>query len=519
MKKSQQLLKTLVLTLGLSTLALSAQAPQKMNYQALVRNSSNALLSNANVGVRVSVLQGSATGNAVYSETHTAKTNVNGLLNVEIGTGNGSTGDFSKIDWSKGPYFIKNEIDPLGGSAYSLNNTSQMMSVPYALYAANGLPKANAVGDTLSWNGTEWTTVAASASTGGKTYIILQGNISDAQAAKQIADEYGPNTAFVWVRGTTQLTTLDLSAVKTLIGLTIENNASLKDLKLTNLTQVFDQMGIENNNSLSSLDLPALTSVAEFGISRNNALLSLGLPSLTTVSGKANIDNKLLSTLSLPKLTTVNGLYIGGYFSTGSTLANVSLPLLSSFNDFTCVSEKLTSLEFPALSTGGTCSISSPVITKLDFPQLTKINTIRVSAPMPSVITTGTPIVSIPLTVFNVPKLSNIESLDLSTNNLSSLDLPALKTFFSISCSSPKLSTVNMPMLTSEIIPNTYGKSVELGSALPSSQVNALLAKFVAINQKSGSINLTQNPAAAPTGQGLADKAKLIAAGVSVTTN
>ncbi len=126
---------TLIATLLLS-ICLFAQAPQKMNYQAVVRNASNSLVANQNVSVRITLLQGSATGAAVYSETHNVQTNANGLMTLEIGGGNAANGSFAAIDWANGPYFIKSEIDPEGGINYSVTTTQQLLSVPYALYAA-----------------------------------------------------------------------------------------------------------------------------------------------------------------------------------------------------------------------------------------------------------------------------------------------------------------------------------------------------------------------------------------------
>lgn len=112
-----------------------AQSPQKMSYQAIVRNSSNVLVSAAPVGMRISILQGSANGPAVYIETQTPATNTNGLVSLEIGSGSPVTGIFSAIDWSSGPYFIKTETDPQGGTSYTISGTTQFLSVPYALYA------------------------------------------------------------------------------------------------------------------------------------------------------------------------------------------------------------------------------------------------------------------------------------------------------------------------------------------------------------------------------------------------
>jgi very-short-patch-repair endonuclease len=122
------------LAIAFLTISLFAQPPQLMNYQTVVRNSSNALVTNHAVGMRISILQGSATGTAVYVETQTPTTNANGLASLQIGGGTGLTGIFSAINWEAGPYYFKTEIDPTGGSNYIITGTNQMLSVPYALY-------------------------------------------------------------------------------------------------------------------------------------------------------------------------------------------------------------------------------------------------------------------------------------------------------------------------------------------------------------------------------------------------
>jgi hypothetical protein len=85
--------------------------------------------------MQLSILQGSVAGTAVYVETQTPTTNINGLVSLEIGSGTVVSGTFNTIDWSAGPYFIKTETDPTGGTTYTITGTSQLMSVPYALYA------------------------------------------------------------------------------------------------------------------------------------------------------------------------------------------------------------------------------------------------------------------------------------------------------------------------------------------------------------------------------------------------
>ena len=118
-----------------------AQAPQKMSYQAVIRNSSSNLITNTTVGMKISILQGSASGAVVYAETQTPSTDANGLVSLEIGSGiNITLNPFSSINWAMGPYFIKTETDPAGGTAYNILGSSQLMSVPYALFSANGTP-------------------------------------------------------------------------------------------------------------------------------------------------------------------------------------------------------------------------------------------------------------------------------------------------------------------------------------------------------------------------------------------
>ncbi|MGY9044339.1 MAG: hypothetical protein ACKVG3_10690, partial [Rhodobacterales bacterium] len=114
---------------------VAAQAPQKMSYQAVIRNEANALVINQQVGIQISLLQGSVSGDVIFVETHTPSTNENGLFSIEIGSGTLFSGSMTTIDWSKGSYFISTEIDPTGGTNYTISGTSELLSVPYALHA------------------------------------------------------------------------------------------------------------------------------------------------------------------------------------------------------------------------------------------------------------------------------------------------------------------------------------------------------------------------------------------------
>ena len=115
------------------TLIATAQAPQGFNYQATVRNSSGALITNQSVSFKFSILQNSDTGPVVYSENQTATTDDLGHANLVVGRGTPVTGTFSSINWANGTYFLGIELNT--GAGYVAMGTTQLLSVPYALHA------------------------------------------------------------------------------------------------------------------------------------------------------------------------------------------------------------------------------------------------------------------------------------------------------------------------------------------------------------------------------------------------
>ena len=121
-----------ILAAFLFSAALWAQSPEKISYQAVIRNSTNTLVTNTQIGMEINIHQGSAAGTIVYTETLTPTTNANGLVSIEIG---GTTG-FDTIDWANGPYFMETKTattPPL--TTYTITGTTQLLSVPYALHA------------------------------------------------------------------------------------------------------------------------------------------------------------------------------------------------------------------------------------------------------------------------------------------------------------------------------------------------------------------------------------------------
>ncbi|HNW97448.1 MAG TPA: tail fiber domain-containing protein [Bacteroidales bacterium] len=135
MKKTvNTFLVTLILLLF--TVSLWAQAPQAFNYQAVARDGSGSLLINKTISIKIFIHQGSSTGTIVYSETHSPTTNQFGLFSIAIGQGTPLGAAFSTISWGAANYWLQIQMDPNGGSSYTNMGTDQLLSVPYALYAA-----------------------------------------------------------------------------------------------------------------------------------------------------------------------------------------------------------------------------------------------------------------------------------------------------------------------------------------------------------------------------------------------
>lgn len=144
---------------------ICAQSPEKVSYQAVVRDANDDLLINQQVGMQISILQGSANGTALYVERHFPTTNANGLIAIIIGNGTILEGLFAEIDWNSGPYFLKTETDLNGGANYTLTATSQLLSVPYALHAKTA--------ETVTGNIPEIDPIFVADSSGIKTVIRM----------------------------------------------------------------------------------------------------------------------------------------------------------------------------------------------------------------------------------------------------------------------------------------------------------------------------------------------------------
>jgi hypothetical protein len=130
--KLKQILALIVINLNLY---LFAQTPEGINYQAVIRKTNGALVTNTTIAIRVQIKQNSSTGTVVYAERQSVITSPYGLVNFVIGQGTILSGTFSAINWSTGNYWVSLAVDFVNGTNYLDYGSQRLMSAPYALYA------------------------------------------------------------------------------------------------------------------------------------------------------------------------------------------------------------------------------------------------------------------------------------------------------------------------------------------------------------------------------------------------
>jgi hypothetical protein len=117
------------------TTYVTAQVPQGINYQAVIRTANGDIMGNQDISLRISILEGSISGIVAFQESHTLSTNDFGLANLIIGQGNNLIGTLATLNWSSGVFFVKMELDSNGGSNFVELGTSQILTVPYSFYS------------------------------------------------------------------------------------------------------------------------------------------------------------------------------------------------------------------------------------------------------------------------------------------------------------------------------------------------------------------------------------------------
>jgi hypothetical protein len=481
------------------------QIPQKMSYQSVIRNIGGDLVVNATIGVQISILKDSDNGTVVYSETQTNTTNENGLLSIEIGGGTPVTGTFSSINWATGIYFVKTQTDPSGGNNYTIVGTGQLLSVPYALYSANS-------------------------SNQGKSTIFLTGEITNSEATAQITSELGPNTENIIISNTSQLTSVDLSMITSLLNLDINDNSNLTTVNLSGLTAVYKDISIsanplltvlnfpalaknpknttiESNESLTSISFPALLktrSSSGFFIRFNASLTSISFSSMSTmgVGSDFSINNNLnLINILFPSLTNIYSFVIDH----NQNLSNLNLNLVTQTAKITIAENNLSSFSLPIL-TKGEVSINETNLNSISLPLLSNgiiglYNSLVTNLSLPSLANGSIDVLGNSLlTSILFPQLTNCEGIMRIQNNI-------------------QLNTIAFPILTT--FTNLNDQISFSNNSLTSTSINYILNKIVNTTPLAGKniIVSGQVPIAAPTGQGLIDKQTLIDNGNSVYTD
>ncbi len=481
------------------TIIATAQAPQGFNYQATVRNSSGALVINQNVLFKFNIMQNSQTSLPVYSETHQAPTDDLGQVNLTVGSGTATTGTFAGINWANGSYFLGIELNT--GSGYVAMGTTQLLSVPYALYA-------NSAGNSQSQ---------------GKTSLYLTGNITNAQAAAKIASELGPYTENIYITNTNQLTTVDLSALTTCANIQINNNSILNNVNLNNLIKVEDKIEISDNSELTTLSFPLLTYCSDFSIN-SDAVSIINIPLLNYINNfsfsgtNSSNPSTSLTTLNFPSLQTIGSYFgvsvcnsltsvnlpaltnlIGRISINSGSLANVDIHSLASFSEFSLNQTNLFSAGSINLSSYNSTSSTSSA-TSINLASLTSISG-------DFYFTNGGNL--------NMSSLSNCNVLYIYNISSNSLNFPALTSCSNIYIVGPNLTSLSFPVLT------TCANISASSSALSINTINSLLHKMLTVSPSvAKNIDFSgQTPLAPPTGQGIIDKQTLINAGNTVTTD
>ena len=204
---------------------LYSQSPNNFTYQSVVRDASGKLMSNKEISFRISILKSSQNGSNVYSEEHGVITNTNGLATMIIGKGL-SADEMDTIDWSDGPYYLKVEVDPEGGFNYIAEDTTQLLSVPYALYS-------NSSGTTLTITGQDYLTISNNEITVNKV------DLNDDVEGVLPVENGGTGSSTAPMVGV--ITAADAASARNVLGLsTVASSGSYNDLtdKLTAGTNI-----------------------------------------------------------------------------------------------------------------------------------------------------------------------------------------------------------------------------------------------------------------------------------------
>jgi hypothetical protein len=553
----------LAFCLAILTVAQAQIPPQAFNYSAVARNAAGQPIATATIGIQISILKTSALGTVLYSENHFVNTDSFGLFNLIVGAGAVQSGSMNSIQWSTDNFYLKVGMDINGGTSFLTMGTTQLLSVPYAIHAATAdsiiggnlneidplftasVAAAITAADTTNWNNdidstNELQTISRSNdtlflsnggfvvlpnATGGKTYIELFGDVTNAQADSILTADLGPNTQFVYITNTTQLTSVNLAGVNGLLELKIMGNEALTSVNASTVTRCTQTMEITYNPVLNSLTMPSLSYLGNLSTFSNNQLSALNFPVLTKVQNFTVSSNNALTTIAAGSLTKANSIKI--QYNAG--LTSVSFPTLTNLiglNDLNWSlslnqNPLLTSLSASMLTNALSIRIEDNGLTSLNLSSLTNLSgdlTITNNTALSSIscgALTSTNNLSIEnngVSSISFPALSNASYIVMSGNsNLLSFTAGALTTANGISIYQNGLTSISLPALSTlngelSIYENSSLSTLSVGSLTTTQGIqisnNGLTSlNFPSLNSISGNpnpyfnqLNITNNP-------------------------
>jgi hypothetical protein len=276
-----------LIALAIFSLGAFAQVPQKMSYQAVIRNASGNLVVSSSIGMEIVIINEDVSS-PVYAETHTATTNANGLVSVQLGSGAAFFGSFTTIDWSTGNYSVQVGTDVTGGTSYSISGTSQLLSVPYAMYAGSaggGLGDGSATGISPFWNGTTWVTNNTNFYNNGGNIGL---NTTTPTAQLELGDIYAAGGKNLQIGDDTYLSDIDVPNVLGIYGVQNSDRAALKlGSSGPELWGRNNNIGIGNNNPTAKLDVAGNVKISD-GTQGAGKVLTSDANGLATWSNPSN---------------------------------------------------------------------------------------------------------------------------------------------------------------------------------------------------------------------------------------
>ena len=482
-----------VILLILFPLFAYSQAPQKINFQSILRNTNGEIVANKSVSLKISILSGSISGSSVYSETHNKTTDASGLISLQIGNGTVLSGVFVNIDWGGASHFIKLEADFNGGSNYVVLGTQELMSVPYALYASKTdtsvLNLANRLATKL--NGTDTASLS--------NRIAAKSSLSDTSLLNLTS------------RLATKLNSTDTAALSARINAI----SSLSDTSLLNLTSRFstklngvDTAYLSNriDAKLTKTDTASLSNRIDAKLNKTDtSLLNLTsrLATKLNVTDTAFLSNRIDAKLTKTDTASLSERIDTKLTKTDTSLLNLTSRLATKLNvmDTSFLSERidtklnktdtsllnLTSRLATKLNVTDTTFLSNRIDAKLSKTDTSLLNlTSRFSTKLNATgnVGIGTTTPAYPLDVNGSAKMTTIRD---NTNSVGNSGQVLSSTGSALSWVSPSGGTLGVSVITeTKASGNNSSVAFPVGTSTQKRQLNTVVNSGLSVTLSGG---------------------------------